>query len=218
MAVQHDILPDWLGSIVEAEYGGDAGPARHRQVGERFWQLGKQFTDFDEFYEAAVSNHPEQRLSGEHRAHALDNYWEGDPWNCLGKVVFSSGVADIGLGEDIDIILQSTGQEHPQTGTYWQNSSHVKVEGPDGTEYGPDTPVVEKVDGRGTVVEDGRIYSITAHDQDILPPLYQLSDAQYAWENGEPDKAAAHVEAAADAPRDAEYVNRKLEEIDLFGF
>ncbi|MFB6294120.1 MAG: hypothetical protein ABEI97_00010 [Candidatus Nanohaloarchaea archaeon] len=219
MTVRHDILPDWLDSIVEAEYGEDVEDARRRSVGERFWQVGNQFTDFDTFYREAVSTHPEKRLSGEHRAHALDNYWTGAPWNCLGKTVFASGVGEVGLGDDIGIVLQSTGREHPQSGAYWQNSSHVKVEGPDGTEYGPDAPYAEKVDGRGTVVEDGRIYSITRHDQDILPALYRLSDAQHAWENGNPADAAALVEeAAADAPRDAEYVSRKLEEIDRFGF
>ncbi|MDY6769476.1 MAG: hypothetical protein SVU88_00730 [Candidatus Nanohaloarchaea archaeon] len=216
--VARDILPDWLDDILAHEYDADIDDGRRRAAGDRFWRVGRRFDSFERFYQEVVEGQEEGRLNGDNRAHSIENYWCDRPWNCLGKVVFASAVADIGMGETVDVVLQSMGKEHPQTGTYWQNQAHVKVKGPDGEEYGPDAPYADRVDGRGTVVEGDRIYTAREHSEDVLVPLYHLSDAKHAWANDRQEDTLDLIDEAESNDAGAAYVNRKIDEIRRFGF
>ncbi|MCJ7478954.1 MAG: hypothetical protein MUP63_02130 [Candidatus Nanohaloarchaeota archaeon QJJ-7] len=201
-------LPVWLDEIVSIEYSEDLEREQRASVGEYFWEMGNKFDDFDTFYEQVARDWPEEPLNPDHRAHSLENYRQGDPWNCLGRTTFLTALADIGFGKTMDIVLEYTGDWDPEREMVRQNRSHIHLKDRDGTQYGPSA----------TYDSDDEFYRTSQHDPEILPLLYRLSEAHYKAENGNIDEAREITRQVEDSTVSSEYIGRKIAEVKEFGY
>lgn len=201
-------LPAWLDVIVSIEYGDDLEPEQRARVGEYFWEAGNQFDDFDTFYEQVARDWPEEPLNADHRAHSLENYRQGDPWNCLGRTTFLTALADIGFGKTMDIVLEYTGDWDPERQMVRQNRSHIYLKDQDGKQYGPSA----------NYNPEDEFYGISNHSPEILPPLYRLSEAYFKAENGNMDEAREITREVEDSTVGSEYIGKKIAEVKEFGY